>query len=351
MEGHRTKAIHGLRKACGSEAHPSCCCSPWVFLLLSPNLSAPMIDFANRVVKRLSEVPDTLTPPLNIQPLLFDLHQDAHCLCLSVLAGVDLQLILAPLEARRITSCLNLRINTLQLPSTRVLCRRAPKESHLGGVWPDEPCHTGAQRGAPPTRTGHGRAVQSCTGATSRGRGQPPQHQLPLNGSDGQRRSGEAAQLPPPATPGAAQASRPSARGPGAQGPCSRRRWGGESCLVALVEGGDYRLFQALRELPPRPSCRASSEPTHPASPCNQLAQRHLRQLEQQPQASGLRDGGGGLTWPESVRLYSGWVGLHSCGCRANHGTQDDTSHQHTHSRRSPVMTSCTISSAYNILP
>ena len=36
----------------------------------------------------------------------------------------------------------------------------------------------------------------SCTGATSRGRGQPPQHQLPLNSSDGQRRSGEAAQLP-----------------------------------------------------------------------------------------------------------------------------------------------------------
>ncbi|CAL8248189.1 unnamed protein product [Merluccius merluccius] len=31
-------------------------------------------------------------------------------------------------------------------------------------------------------------------------RGQPPQHQLPLNGSDGQRRSGEAAQRPPPAT-------------------------------------------------------------------------------------------------------------------------------------------------------
>ncbi|KAK0134935.1 hypothetical protein N1851_029251 [Merluccius polli] len=170
-------------------------------VLRGPNLSAPMIDFANRVltafvkklplpvVKRLSEVPDTLTPPLNIQPLLFDLHQDGP-LPLPFCTG----------RARRITSCLNLRINTLQLPSTRVLCRRAPKESHLGGVWPDEPCHTGAQRGAPPTRTGHGRAVQSCTGATSRGRGQPPQHQLPLNGSDGQRRSGEAAQLPPPAT-------------------------------------------------------------------------------------------------------------------------------------------------------
>ncbi|KAK0137359.1 hypothetical protein N1851_026444 [Merluccius polli] len=96
-------------------------------------------------------------------------------------------------------------------------------------------------------------------------RGQPPQHQLPLNGSDGQRRSGEAAQRPPPATPGAAQASRPSARGPGAQGPMLQEEMGGGSCLVALVEGGDDRLFQALRELPPRPSCRASSEPIQPA--------------------------------------------------------------------------------------
>ncbi|KAK0142602.1 hypothetical protein N1851_019465 [Merluccius polli] len=95
-------------------------------------------------------------------------------------------------------------------------------------------------------------------------RGQPPQHQLPLNGSDGQRRSGEAAQRPPrqPSAaslpriqPGAAQASRPSARGPGAQGPMLQEEMGGGSCLVAL----------ALRELPPRPCCRASSEPIQPA--------------------------------------------------------------------------------------
>ncbi|KAK0135732.1 hypothetical protein N1851_028409 [Merluccius polli] len=73
-----------------------------------------------------------------------------------------------------------------------------------------------------------------------------PSTSSPLNGSDGQRRSGEAAQRPPPATvcaslpriqPGAAQASRPSARGPGAQGPMLQEEMGG-ACLVALVEGG-----------------------------------------------------------------------------------------------------------------
>ncbi|KAK0152544.1 hypothetical protein N1851_005935 [Merluccius polli] len=155
-------------------------------------------------------------------------------------------------------------------------------------------------------------------------RGQPPQHQLPLNGSDGQRRSGEAAQRPPPATPGAAQASRPSARGPGAQGPMLQEEMGGGSCLVALVEGGDYELFQALRELPPRPSCRASSKPIQPA-PAASYPQRHLRQPEQQPQASGLRDGGGG--WGGRVtlgRLIGLWLGgAAHLWCMSNHGTQD----------------------------
>ncbi|KAK0154195.1 hypothetical protein N1851_003707 [Merluccius polli] len=114
--------------------------------------------------------------------------------------------------------------------------------------------------------------------------------------------------------PGAAQASRPSARGPGAQGPMLQEEMGGGSCLVALVEGGEYELFQALRELPPRPSCRASSEPIQPA-PAASYPQRHLRQPEQQPQASGLRDGGGG---------WGGRVTLGRCG---------DTRTDNTHSR------------------
>ncbi|KAK0141252.1 hypothetical protein N1851_021767 [Merluccius polli] len=70
------------------------------------------------------------------------------------------------------------------------------------------------------------------------------------------------------ASPGSSlEQPRPAAPLPGDQepkAPCSRRRWEG-SCLVALVEGGDYELFQALRELPPRPSCRASAEPIQPA--------------------------------------------------------------------------------------
>ena len=173
----------------------------------------------------------------------------------------------------------------------------------------EQPCHTGAQCGAPPTRTGHGRAVRSQTGATSRGRGQPPQHQLPLNGSDGQRRREEAAQLPPPATtaaslpriqPGAVQASCPSARGPGAQDPMLQEEMG--RIMPRRPGGGGYlyRLFQALRKATSAAQLSGLLR-THPASPCNQLAKGHLRQLEQQPQASGLRDGGGG--WGGRVTL------------------------------------------------
>ena len=127
-----------------------------------------------------------------------------------------------------------------------------------------------------------------------------------LNGSDGQRRpaeerggstataTGNRLQL---ASPGSSlEQPRPAAPLPGYQepkAPCSRRRWGG-SCLVALVEGGTYGLFQALREATSQLSGLLRA---HPASPCNQLAQGHLRQLKQQPQASGLRDGGGGWGW------------------------------------------------------
>ena len=71
---------------------------------------------------------------------------------------------------------------------------------------------------------------------------------------------------------------------------------GGGSCLVPLVEGGTYGLFQALREATSVAQLSGLLR-AHPASPCNQLAQGHLRQLKQQPQASGLRDGGGGWGW------------------------------------------------------
>ncbi|KAK0138765.1 hypothetical protein N1851_024681 [Merluccius polli] len=138
----------------------------------------------------------------------------------------------------------------------------------------------------------------SCTGATSRGKGQPPQHQLPPERQrrPAEERGGSAATATGNrlslASPGSSlEQPRPAAPLPGDQepkAPCSRRRWEG-SCLVALLTDSS----RPSEKLPPRPNCRASSG-THPASSCNQLAPRHLHQLEQQPQASGLRDGGGG---------------------------------------------------------
>ena len=97
--------------------------------------------------------------------------------------------------------------------------------------------------------------------------------------------------------PGAAQASRPSARGPGAQGPMLQEEMG-EGIMARCPGGGGYLygLFQALREATSAAQLLALLR-AHPASPCNQLAQRHLRQLTQQPQASGLRDRGGGWGW------------------------------------------------------
>ena len=66
--------------------------------------------------------------------------------------------------------------------------------------------------------------------------------------------------------------------------------------------GGTYGLFQALRRATSTAQLSGLLR-THPASPCNQLAEGHLRQLEQQPQASGLRDGGGGGEWGGRVTL------------------------------------------------
>ena len=58
--------------------------------------------------------------------------------------------------------------------------------------------------------------------------------------------------------------------------------------------GGGYlcRLFQALREATSAAQLSGLLR-AHPASPCNQLAQGHLRQLKQQPQASGTEMEGG----------------------------------------------------------
>ena len=168
----------------------------------------------------------------------------------------------------------------------------------------EQPCHTGAQCGAPPTRAGHGRAAQSCTGATSRGRGQPPQHQLPpeRQRQPAEERGGSAAtatgnrlQL---ASPGSSlEQPRPAAPLPGDQepkAPCSRRRWGGggDHASSPWWRGGTYRLFQALREATSTAQLSGLLR-AHPASPCNQLAQRHLRQLKQQPQVSGMEGEGG----------------------------------------------------------
>ena len=95
----------------------------------------------------------------------------------------------------------------------------------------------------------------------------------PLNGSHGQwrrQRSYRHWRLSGASLPriqsGAAQASRPSARGPGAQGPMLQEEMGEGSCLVALLEGGTYTdCSRPSEKLPPRPSCRASSEPIQPA--------------------------------------------------------------------------------------
>ena len=82
---------------------------------------------------------------------------------------------------------------------------RAPKDKPLRWRVEDQPCHTGAHMWGI-LRPGPGHGMKNVRQASNwsnqfRGRGQPPQHQLPLNGSDGQRRSGEAAQLPPPLQP------------------------------------------------------------------------------------------------------------------------------------------------------
>ena len=186
----------------------------------------------------------------------------------------------------------------LHLP---VSCVGGPQGKPLRWRVEEQPCHTGAQCGAPPTRAGHGRAVPATLEPPAAAEYSHPSTSSPwtaatASGGAGRQRSyrhrqPSAASLPW-IQPGAAQASRPSARGPGAQGPMLQEEMG-EGIMPRRLGGGGYLygLFQALREA--TSTAQLLGLPwAHPASPCNQLAQGHLRQMKQQPQASGLRDGG-----------------------------------------------------------
>ena len=165
-------------------------------------------------------------------------------------------------SARRITSACKTpnKHLVLHLP---VSCVGGAQRKPLRWRVEEEPCHTGAQCGAPPTRTGHGRAVPAALEPPAAAEDSHPSTSSP-DGSDGQRRSGEAAQLPPPATtvaslpriqPGAAQASRPSARGPGVQGPHAPGGDGEDHASSPWWRGGTYTDWsRPSEELPPRPS-------------------------------------------------------------------------------------------------
>ena len=121
-------------------------------------------------------------------------------------------------------------------------CVAGPQQNLLRWRAAGVNCHTGAQCGASPTGKGHGRA---CSGVTSHAHGQPPQHQpfsAAVTASGGEGRLPSVSSLPR-IQPGAAQvqphlcqpAQQPKAHDPG--GDCSR----------------------PSNELPPRPSCQASS--------------------------------------------------------------------------------------------
>ena len=177
-----------------------------------------------------------------------------------------------------------------------------PKESHLGGVWrvvgrtlphwrpmwgPSD--QDGTRKGCPKLHWSHQPWQRTATSAPA-----PPERQrwpAEERGGSAATATGNRLQL---ASPGS---SRPFARGPGAQGPMLQEEMGG-GIMPRRPGGGGYLygLFQALREATSAAQL-SSLLRAHPDSPCNQLAQGHLRQLKQQPQASGLRDGGGGWGW------------------------------------------------------
>ena len=158
-----------------------------------------------------------------------------------------------------------------------------------------KPCHTGAQCGAPPTRAGHGRAAQSCTGATSAPA--PPERQrrpAEERGGSAATATGNRLQL---ASPGSSlEQPRPAAPLPGDQepkAPCSRRRWGGFMPRRPGGEGylrtvpGPQRSYLRGPAVGPPPS--PSSQPLQPVSP--------RTPPPAEAAASGLRDGGGGWGW------------------------------------------------------
>ena len=155
-------------------------------------------------------------------------------------------------------------INTLNIYPCPV--SEGPKKSHLGGVCP------GAT--LPHWRPMWGSSDQGGTRKVC-----PKLHWS----HQPRQRTATSAPAPPEQQP------RPAAPLPGDQepmAPCSRRRWGGIMPRRPGGGGVPTDCSRPSKKLPPRPSCRASSEPIQPA-------QGHLRQLKQQPLVSGMEGEGG----------------------------------------------------------
>ena len=171
-------------------------------------------------------------------------------------------------------------INTLNIYPCPV--SEGPKESHLGGVWwgPTLPHwrpmwgssdQGGTQKGCPKLHWSHQPRQRTATSAPA-----PPWTAATASRGAGRQRSyrhrqPSAASLPQ-IQPGAAQASRPSARGPGAQGPMLQEEMGGDHASLLWWRGVPIRTVPG----PPRSYLRGpavgpppspSSQPLQPASP------------------------------------------------------------------------------------
>ena len=130
----------------------------------------------------------------------------------------------------------------LELPSTRVLCRRAPKEATSVACGKEQPCHTGAQCGAPPEGLPKAELEPPAVAEDSHLSTSSPWPAATASGGAGRQRSYRHRQPPaaslPWIQPGAAQASRPSARGPGVQGPMLQEEMGGGGGIMPRRPGG-----------------------------------------------------------------------------------------------------------------